>query len=406
MTFQAKKPQPLIYIRTLLQNFLFKDMVILGTKSLRQLLDDDLAITVLPSSPQLDKANDDVEAVHDPRFTVAQQMEFFRQRAAQAFLDILRTFCQNRCRVRRTLCHIIQDWDTMQVDAEEVDQIIQVQLKEHPLVYQGIDGPIESMHLPLSSWAYLHKVRQMEWIVQLGFELEVYQKDELAGMYWYLNFLAKSRVQHIERIKTFILRNMNQQRALPGHTAEKEVQFGKSLTFIRLSLLDAAVTWELADALSCIYAVLDRLSLITPPPRPYSSDALRYELRMRPFATIGLPIMPSFEEFTNGTYQAETPILDLLAYAEKAIAGAKKGYDALSKLPEAEAFSVGSHVRYVTGMKNGLKSCIAAGIAVATMRKAVEQLGKDGALKVKAEVPTPAKAYHEWWIVPKIIPVP
>ena len=25
----------------------------------------------------------------------------------------------------------------------------------------------------------------MEWIVQLGFELDIYQVDELAGMYWY-----------------------------------------------------------------------------------------------------------------------------------------------------------------------------------------------------------------------------
>jgi len=39
---------------------------------------------------------------------------------------------------------------------------------------------------PLSSWAYYHKLRQMEWIVQLGFELEVYQPDELAGMYWFV----------------------------------------------------------------------------------------------------------------------------------------------------------------------------------------------------------------------------
>ena len=25
----------------------------------------------------------------------------------------------------------------------------------------------------------------MEWIVQLGFELGIYQAEELAGMYWY-----------------------------------------------------------------------------------------------------------------------------------------------------------------------------------------------------------------------------
>ena len=39
---------------------------------------------------------------------------------------------------------------------------------------------------PLSSWAYYHKLHQMEWIVQLGFELEIYQTEELAGMYWYV----------------------------------------------------------------------------------------------------------------------------------------------------------------------------------------------------------------------------
>lgn len=26
----------------------------------------------------------------------------------------------------------------------------------------------------------------MEWIVQMGFELDLYQVDELAGMYWYI----------------------------------------------------------------------------------------------------------------------------------------------------------------------------------------------------------------------------
>lgn len=30
----------------------------------------------------------------------------------------------------------------------------------------------------------------MEWIVQMGFELEIYQLDELAGMYWYVDLKA------------------------------------------------------------------------------------------------------------------------------------------------------------------------------------------------------------------------
>ncbi|GKT56921.1 amino-acid N-acetyltransferase subunit [Colletotrichum tofieldiae] len=404
---QAKKPQPLIFVRTLLQSFLFKDMEVLGHKSIRQLLDDDFSIISLPNSPLLDRVNDEIEAIQDPRFTIANQMEVFRQRAAQPYLDILRTFCQNRCRVRRTLCHIVRDWENLQFDAEDIDQIIQHQTKEQPLVYQSASGPVETWSLPLSSWAYLYKVKQMEWIVQLGFELEVYQPDELAGMYWYLNYLAKNRLQHVERIKSFVVRSLNQARSgrqrLPPAA---EAQYTKSLAFLRLALLDAAVTEGVSDALCCIYTVLHRLGLVKPPPRPYSTDELRYELRMKPFAVIGLPSLPTFEEFTIGTQQTECPNTDLLELADRAIAGAKKGFEVMSKLPEAETFSFGSHDRWLPSIKNGLKSCIATGLAISVIRKALDKSGEGGGdLKLKAEVPTPDKSYHEWWIVPRIMPV-
>ena len=60
--FQSKQPQPLVFVRTLLQTFMFSDMQILGKMSIRQLIDDDLSIITLPASPYLDRANDEVEA--------------------------------------------------------------------------------------------------------------------------------------------------------------------------------------------------------------------------------------------------------------------------------------------------------------------------------------------------------
>ncbi|KAJ4271653.1 N-alpha-acetyltransferase, non-catalitic subunit [Fusarium torreyae] len=404
--FQAKKPQPLVFVRTLLQTFLFNEMEVLGSMSIRMILDDDFSIVSMPASPQLDRSNDEIEFPQDPRFNVAQQMELFRQRAAQPFLDIFRTFCQNRCRVRRTLCHIIRDWENLQADAEEIDQRIQVQLNEQPMKQSsGMSAaPIETWSLPLSSWAYLYKIRQMEWIVQLGFELEVYQPDELAGMYWYLNYLAKWRVQHTERIKSFIIRKVEDSRA-PSQPRDPAVnrQLERSLAFIRHSLLDAAVTWELSDALSCLYTSLMRLKLVKIPPRPYSNDELRFDLRMRPFTAIGLPPLPSFQEFTQGTAQPESSTIDVLRYAERALKGAKQGLEVLSKLPAEEAFSVGSHDRWVTSKKNALKACIATGLAITAVQKAAK--GESGDLKIKAEVPTPDKCYHDWWIVPRIVPI-
>ncbi|KAJ4004470.1 N-alpha-acetyltransferase, non-catalitic subunit [Fusarium irregulare] len=402
--FQAKKPQPLVFVRTLLQTFLFNEMEILGSMSIRQLLDDDFSIVTLPASIQLDRNNDEIEVLQDPRFIVAEQMELFRKRAAQPFLDIFRTYCQNRCRVRRTLCHVIRDWENLQVDAEEIDQNIQIKLNEEPMKrLTGTNSvPVETWSLPLSSWTYLYKIRQMETIVQLGFELEVYQPDELAGMYWYLNYLAKWRLQHAERIKSFIVRKVEESRA-PSRPRDPTVdrQLERSLAFTRLMLLDAAVTWELSDALSCVYTILLRLNLIKLPPRPYSNDELRFDLRMRPFAAIGLPPLPNFQEFTEGTAQPESSTVDVLRYAERALRGAKQGLEALSKLPARDAFSVGSHEKWVTSKKNALKACIATGLAITTVQKALEKEAEDS---IKAEVPTPDKCYHDWWIVPRVIP--
>ncbi|KND94563.1 N-alpha-acetyltransferase 35, NatC auxiliary subunit [Tolypocladium ophioglossoides CBS 100239] len=407
-TFQAKKPQPLVYVRTLLQTFLFNAMEILGSMSIRQLLDDDFSIVTLPASPLLDRDNDEIEAIHDPRFAMAQQMEIFRQRAAQPFLDILRTACQNRCRVRRTLCHIIRDWENLQVDAEDMDQLLQVATKERPVVQKTSVGstPIESFALPLSSWTYLYKLRQMELIVQLGFELEIYRADELAGMYWFLNFLAKSRLQHSERIRSFVVHKAEEARLHPGkQDPGVDERLQRSLAYSRLSLLDAAVTWELSDALSCLYAVLGRLHLVKAPLRPYSDDRLRYDLRMRPWASIGFPTLPTFEEFTAGTVQSDTTTGELLEYGERAVAGAKRGFEALSKLSAKESFSVGSHDRWAASVKGALKSSIATGIAISSVQKALQKSEEAGELKIKAVVPGPDKAYHEWWIVPKIVAV-
>lgn len=410
LTFQAKKPQPLVYIRTLLQNYVFKDMVLLGTKSIRQVFDDDLKLIVLPASPLLDPANDKVEAVNDPRYAIAHQMELFRQRAAQSYLDVFRAFCQNRCRVRRTLCHAIQDWEAVQADAEEVDQLLQVAIDEKPISFQlfGTGSARPTFSLPLSSWAYLYKLRLMEWIVQLGFELEVYQPDELAGMYWYLSYLARIRAGHVERIKAFAVQTLNELRARSTLTEAQEKQVAhvtRSLSFLRATLLEAAVTWELADALSSIYTLLyDRLNLLSPPPRPYSTDELRYEIRMRPFIPIELPELPTFAEFARSVKQEDKPDVALLITAESAVVGAKKGYEVLTKFSDKEAFTAQCHGRWLQTTRGGFKSAIQAGLAVSTLKRVVDGKEKGEPIKVDVKVPHPEDkgTHHEWWIVPTI----
>ncbi|KAH8593661.1 amino-acid N-acetyltransferase-like protein subunit Mak10 [Bisporella sp. PMI_857] len=403
--FQARQPQPSVYIRTLLQHYLFGDMIFLGTMSIRQILDEDFALTTLPASVLLDRDNDEIEIPTDPRFQIAARMELFRSRAAGSYLDLLRTICQNRCRIRRLLRHNIADWDSLQVDAEELDVELRTYTKEVPAVDKAIsDDAIYAF--PLSSWVYHFKLRQMEWIVQMGFELEIYQPDELAGMYWYLQYLSNMRSQHIERIRGFILRA---HAAYRGKNAEgigqSQAEFAKATSFLNYSALEAAATYGFANALSSLFTVLDRYSLLYTFPRPYSNAHMRYEVRMKPFVGIGLPELIPFEDLTGVVKQQNESSVDLLKFAAESVAGAKKAFEVLSKLDATEAFCQGSHDRWLKNVKDCLKACIFTGITILNLREAVEKTRKTGQVNIKIEMPKPGKGYHDWWVVPKAVKI-
>jgi len=370
---------------------------VLGTMSIRQVLDEDLSSIVLPGSILLDRENDDIEIPTDSRFIMANKMELFRSRAAGSYLDILRTICQNRCRIRRTLCHTITDWDNLQLDSEDLDQELREYTKEKPVIDDAISSdPIYSF--PLSSWAYLYKLRQMEWIVQMGFELETYQPDELASMYWHLQYLARTRSRHLERIRGFTLRAIPQKA-----TKDQKSEFAKAISFVNFSTLEAAAAYGLADALTNLFTVLDRLSLLPTLPRPYSNDSMRYEVRMKPFLAIGLPEVVPFDELTLLVRQPKTSTLELLDFAAESTAGAKKAFEILSKLSAVEAFCQGSHDSWLKNVKDCLKACIFTGITIATVKKAVQAVDKDGNVGIRIEIPKAGKGYHDWWVVPKAI---
>ncbi|KUJ08475.1 amino-acid N-acetyltransferase-like protein subunit Mak10 [Mollisia scopiformis] len=402
--FQGRKPQPSVYVRTLLQHYIFADMIMLGDKSIRHILDDDLASTVLPNHKLLDRDNDDIEVPHDLRHQMALRMETFRARAAGSYLDLLRTICQNRCRIRRSLCHTIVDWDTLQLDAEELDVELRDFTMEAPILDQQISTePIYSF--PLSSWAYFYKLKQMEWIVQMGFELETYQQDELAGMYWYLQYLVRTRYRHLERIRGFDVRGFAAARKDPKVPSNKILEYTRAVSFIDFSSMEAAATYGFADSLSSLFTVLSRLSLIKSPPRPYSNDSMRYEVRMKPFLGIGLPELVPFDELTRTIMQPEESNLDLLKFASECAVGAKKGFEVLTKLSAKDAYCQGSHESWLNNIKACLKACIFTSITIASVKKAVEVAGIDGRPKIKIEIPPSGKGYHDWWIVPKVVPV-
>ncbi|KAI9823326.1 MAG: hypothetical protein M1832_002550 [Thelocarpon impressellum] len=407
-TFQSRNPQPSVYVRALLQSLLFSEMKVLGRMSVKQLLFDDLAETVMPADQILDPENWDVEAPQDPRFVIAKKMDLFVMRATQSYLDLFRSLCQNRSRVRRTLCHTIEDWDTLQLEAEELDIELQSLTKEEPYIDRP-DFPNPIFAFPLSSWAYHHKLQQMEWIVQLGFELDVYQLDELGGMYWYLQSLAQTRILHLERTRGFITRKLKRC-SIDGvlqHRTTKDA-FTKTLSWLSFALLEAESTQSFADGLARLYTFLNRVNLVSTPSRPYSTDVLRYDLRMQPFLHISLPEALPFEHFSSFATNSSLSTEAVLERVTEALPYARKLLDQLSKMDSPSSRAVLCEAEWRSGVRNMLRACIAACIAGTVVGKAFAGGEKEVAqleLEIevgKGDVGGKGGRYSAGWIVPAI----
>ncbi|SZF04999.1 unnamed protein product [Blumeria hordei] len=400
LLIQALTPQPSTYARAILQYYLLADMSVLGSVPIQQVVENDLSTTILPSHMLFLPEYDEVEIPSDPRHKVATQIESFRSHAAGSYLDLMRTLCQNRCRIRRSLCHSIIEWDNLQYHAEQLDQKICELDEESVIDTKPSSDPIWSY--PFSSWVYYYKILQMEWIIQLGFELETYQPDELAGMYGYLQYLSKTRHENLKRVQRLVNKRYHEAQQNKNSCKDKNHTFLKTLSFINFASVESSATYHFAHGLSCLFAVLDRLLALQPTFSHYSDDRLRYEVRMKPFLSMKHPKLIPYDEFKKLIRQPDEGTSELLQMAVESTTNAKKYFEILSKLTPEESFSRGTHKSWSNDIKNCLKACILTVINITKVRTAAEASEKSGRTKIKVEIPTIDKGYHNWWTVPNI----
>ncbi|KAH1307433.1 hypothetical protein KXV31_005665 [Aspergillus fumigatus] len=422
-TLLSRKPQPSVYIRSLTQTFILSNMTVLGKVSLKGLLYDELSEFVLASSVLLDANMDNTEVPSDPRFQIAQRMDAFVKRFAQPFVDTFRSACLNRCRIRRTLCHTIIDWDNLQMEAEELDEQLRTLSEESPLTLSNGDA---TYSYPLSSWAYHQKLSQFRLIIQLGFELSIYAPEELAGMYWYLSHICSTHLAHIDRIRTFTVaaakRNLAAMAAMKSNSAERQSAFHKTLRLLERLTTHIVAIDAFAISLHALYVLLARHNLLptVSGPGAYSSERLRYEIRMKPFIPISLPELVPYEEYRREAILEGDSDDVVLERASKAISEARKAWEAtltngiFIKNSQGETYHAPAiEEDWKSEVKDTMRACIGASIAIEAVKKALADSGgtsshADGhRVRLRVEVPeVGSKArWHDWWAVPQVTPV-
>jgi N-alpha-acetyltransferase 35, NatC auxiliary subunit len=428
--FMSRVPRPSVYMRAVVQSFLLDretlQVRVLGKLTPKQFLVSSLAAIILPNSPMINPANDFIEAPTNPRFQIARLFTEFYDKVGHQYLNVFRNACLNRCRTRRTLCHLVLDWDTLQADAEDLDGTMRTYTEEQPALYAS-DQPTFSY--PLSSWTYYHKLNHLRLIIQMGFELTIYAPDEMAGMYWYLSYTCGTHLSHIDRITFFLQRDMETQDSLPpGSTVssqsevEDRVASQRTLRNLFRTYTHLKATDAFSRALHALHTLLIRHEVIKTPARPYSTDKLRYELRMRPFLGLNVPEPVTFETFQEESSIAGLSDEQVLEEAETMIAEARKFWDEVLKqgwstglADNAEKDRLQKLVKTGTrkgattiegewskAVKNVIRACIATSISIAALKKRFDKTGELRGIKATIPVPGEKDCWHEWWIVPKL----
>jgi hypothetical protein len=414
--FMAQESQPAVYVRALLQSFLSINEVVIGRFAIKDFVIHDIRSLVTPREALFNPSHLN-GLPEDQQMELGSRVDLFVNRCSHSFLNIFRTLCLNRCRVRRTMCHAALEWDQIQAEAEELDGLIQSILHEPAIPYPAGEEPTFSYSF--SSWVYHYKLVQLRTVLQMGFELSIYAPHEFAGMYWYLSFLSSTHLNHLERITFFVA---SQQRS--SSSGQQEVQTTLKLLYRHFTWLKAVEA--MAKALHRVFTVLERHGHFRKSAVAYASDALRYELRMRPFLHLSIPEPISMDVAQQSSSLRGLSDESLVAQASSLIHTARKAWEEVlkggwnfnplqpgeSKVqmgPPGTSKPPGSIVEreWTQDVRNSMKACIGTGIVVTTLGKLLQTKTSGSTASIaslKVEIPPVGERsrWHVSWPVPKL----
>ena len=194
--------------------------------------------------------------------------------------------------------------------------------------------------------------------MQLGAELGLYQAGELAGAYFYLMYLAETRLHHVQRISSFVLASGD------GRGRDGAAALRHTVAVLQVRYHELSATMFLAKALYELLTALAWLGLLpaVPPADAYSSDALRHQLRLRPFLALGHPPVPPPELFPSSRPPTTDPealrntVLEQLDLVDAVARAAREAWDKVLKSEPAAAQCVGCEDAWRASVRQVLKS--------------------------------------------------
>ncbi|KAF1814453.1 Mak10-domain-containing protein [Eremomyces bilateralis CBS 781.70] len=394
-SFSSRNPPPLPFSRACLSSRLFEN------GNFESMLRQDLTNWVFPLGDALnpvDSSSSSPARYDDApyRIKVSQCISQFTLAAtaeSMGYLDMFRALCQNRCRLRRLLPHVLRDLDALEERSFFLDNVLADLI---PTTLRNL----------LSTWTLCQRLQVAQWVIQLGFEQDVYLQHELAGMYWFLSRICRSYVGFLTEISKHTLKVQQSS----GLRPEQREQCSVSSKFLESLILRTRATAFVAEGLHAVYTHLTYLGLIHAIGHPYGQPNLLFELRMRSILK-GSLLAPDFDTFNKATHPLgsfEKPTRNpcdataqICQHVTRVIMNAKKDFQQMisEKLGAEAAFADEVQGWWQEDVEKQIAACDDLLLSINVMRETVDGKSPDG---LSISIPDPGARRHEWWVVPNL----
>ncbi|XP_072462163.1 N-alpha-acetyltransferase 35, NatC auxiliary subunit isoform X1 [Notamacropus eugenii] len=273
---EFSEQSPCVLSRSLLQTtFLVDNKKVFGTHLMQDMVKDALRSFVSPPvlSPKCCLYNN-----HQAKDCI----DSFVTHCVRPFCSLIQIHGHNRARQRDKLGHILEEFATLQDEAEKVDAALHsMLLKQEP----------QRQHLAcLGTWVLYHNLRIMIQYLLSGFELELYSMHEYYYIYWYLSeFLYAWLMSTLSRADSSQMaeeRIMEEQQK--GRSSKKTKKKKKVRPLSREITMSQAYQNMCAGMYKTMIA-FDMDGKVRKPKFELDSEQVRYEHRFAPFNSVITP---------------------------------------------------------------------------------------------------------------------
>lgn len=244
-------------------------------------------------------------------------LDLVSQEALNALFEWYQNNAQNTARYRQGYNRQLLLWDSVQAQFEGLETNFE-RSEEDKIV--GTNGLDDTSLMPFASWAFAMKTTSMIEFVLKGFDLDIYKPFESFSMYWYTFYLTQQLEACLQKIATFIQskidsiyainKKMKKQKA--GEKKEKlrsqyhmamETKMPKLQSnnlFIKYLSKHNDIIKSLCLFQAFQFGLLKSYTIVdnvTPNRGKFVNDRLMHDLRFKPFSSIGVPELPSYDVF-------------------------------------------------------------------------------------------------------------